>query len=98
MFLLCPGFDEYLLRVQSEGRAVGVATVVASDGSHRVWQYHSSIRRDGTSEPGPEPDQDRKVQPPMPPSGVAVIRICCPASRHPLGGLTEPPLLVIVER
>jgi PAS domain S-box-containing protein len=44
-------FDEYLLRVQREGRAEGIGTAVASDGSHRVWHYHSSIRHDGTSEP-----------------------------------------------
>ena len=45
------GFEEYLARVVREGRADGVGTVVAADGTYRVWHYHSSIRRDGVAEP-----------------------------------------------
>jgi hypothetical protein len=44
-------FARYLERVMREGRAEGLGTVVAADGSHRIWQYHSSIRRDGVAEP-----------------------------------------------
>jgi two-component system, cell cycle sensor histidine kinase and response regulator CckA len=46
-----PGFVEYLARVQRDGRADGVGTVVAADGTRRVWEYHSSIRHDGVAEP-----------------------------------------------
>ncbi|HEU4721504.1 MAG TPA: PAS domain S-box protein [Gemmatimonadaceae bacterium] len=46
-----PGFQEYLLRVQREGRADGIGSVVASDGTRRIWQFHSSIRREGVAEP-----------------------------------------------
>jgi PAS domain S-box-containing protein len=45
------GFREYLARVQREGRADGVGSVLASDGTRRIWQYHSSIRREGVAEP-----------------------------------------------
>jgi PAS domain S-box-containing protein len=45
------GFQEYLARVQREGRADGIGSVVASDGSRRIWQFHSSIRREGVAEP-----------------------------------------------
>ncbi|MDF2776443.1 MAG: domain S-box protein, partial [Geminicoccaceae bacterium] len=45
------GFQEYLARVRREGRADGVGTVLASDGTRRVWQFHSSIRREGVAEP-----------------------------------------------
>jgi len=45
------GFHEYLARVQREGRADGIGTVLASDGTRRIWQYHSSIRREGVAEP-----------------------------------------------
>jgi two-component system, cell cycle sensor histidine kinase and response regulator CckA len=45
------GFQEYLKRVQREGRADGVGSVVASDGTRRIWQFHSSIRREGVAEP-----------------------------------------------
>jgi two-component system, cell cycle sensor histidine kinase and response regulator CckA len=45
------GFQEYLARVQREGRADGLGTVIASDGTRRVWQFHSSIRREGVAEP-----------------------------------------------
>ena len=45
------GFRQYLARVQREGRADGVGTVVASDGTRRIWQFHSSIRREGVAEP-----------------------------------------------
>jgi two-component system, cell cycle sensor histidine kinase and response regulator CckA len=45
------GFFEYLARVQREGRADGVGTVLASDGTRRIWQFHSSIRREGVAEP-----------------------------------------------
>jgi PAS domain S-box-containing protein len=45
------GFQQYLARVKREGRADGIGTVVASDGTRRIWQYHSSIRREGVAEP-----------------------------------------------
>ena len=45
------GFEDYLARVTRDGRADGVGTVVAADGSLRVWQYHSSIRNVGVAEP-----------------------------------------------
>jgi PAS domain S-box-containing protein len=45
------GFQEYLARVQREGRADGVGSVLAADGTRRIWQYHSSIRREGVAEP-----------------------------------------------
>jgi len=45
------GFQEYLARVQREGRADGIGTVLASDGTRRIWQFHSSIRREGVAEP-----------------------------------------------
>jgi two-component system, cell cycle sensor histidine kinase and response regulator CckA len=45
------GFQQYLARVQREGRADGVGTVIASDGTRRIWQFHSSIRREGVAEP-----------------------------------------------
>jgi PAS domain S-box-containing protein len=45
------GFDDYLARVKRDGRADGVGAVVAADGSQRVWEYHSSIRKDGVAEP-----------------------------------------------
>jgi two-component system cell cycle sensor histidine kinase/response regulator CckA len=45
------GFQEYLMRVQREGRADGIGSVVASDGTRRIWQFHSSIRREGVAEP-----------------------------------------------
>ena len=45
------GFHEYLARVQREGRADGLGTVLASDGTRRIWQFHSSIRREGLAEP-----------------------------------------------
>ena len=45
------GFHEYLARVQREGRADGLGTVLASDGTRRIWQFHSSIRREGVAEP-----------------------------------------------
>jgi two-component system, cell cycle sensor histidine kinase and response regulator CckA len=46
-----PGFVEYLERVRREGSAEGIGTVVAADGSYRVWQYTSSIRNEGVAEP-----------------------------------------------
>ena len=45
------GFQEYLARVQREGSADGLGTVLASDGTPRIWQFHSSIRREGLAEP-----------------------------------------------
>ncbi|MDB4882583.1 MAG: domain S-box protein [Gemmatimonadetes bacterium] len=45
------GFAEYLARVQRDGRVDGIGTAVASDGSHRIWHYHSSIRHVGVAEP-----------------------------------------------
>ncbi|HKP16419.1 MAG TPA: PAS domain S-box protein, partial [Gemmatimonadaceae bacterium] len=45
------GFQEYLARVQREGHADGLGSVLASDGTRRVWQFHSSIRREGVAEP-----------------------------------------------
>ena len=45
------GFQSYLARVRREGRADGVGTVLASDGTRRIWQFHSSIRREGVAEP-----------------------------------------------
>src|SRR5215203_1788413 len=45
------GFQEYLARVRREGHADGLGTVLASDGTRRVWQFHSSIRREGVAEP-----------------------------------------------
>ena len=45
------GFQDYLHRVQREGRADGIGSVVASDGTRRIWQFHSSIRREGVAEP-----------------------------------------------
>ena len=45
------GFQDYLQRVQREGRADGIGSVVASDGTRRIWQFHSSIRREGVAEP-----------------------------------------------
>ncbi|MFL5617294.1 MAG: PAS domain S-box protein [Gemmatimonadaceae bacterium] len=45
------GFQEYLARVHREGRADGIGTVLASDGTRRIWQFHSSIRREGVAEP-----------------------------------------------
>jgi len=45
------GFHEYLARVKREGRAEGLGTVLASDGTRRVWHFHSSIRREGVAEP-----------------------------------------------
>jgi PAS domain S-box-containing protein len=44
-------FAEYLARVQRDGRVDGIGPTVASDGTHRIWQYHSSIRHDGASGP-----------------------------------------------
>ena len=45
------GFQDYLQRVQREGRADGIGSVIASDGTRRIWQFHSSIRREGVAEP-----------------------------------------------
>ena len=45
------GFQEYLASVQREGHAEGLGTVIASDGTRRIWQFHSSIRREGVAEP-----------------------------------------------
>ena len=45
------GFQDYLARLQREGRADGVGSVVAADGNRRIWQFHSSIRREGVAEP-----------------------------------------------
>jgi hypothetical protein len=45
------GFRDYLARVERDGRDDGLMTVIASDGSRRIWKYHASIRRDGVAEP-----------------------------------------------
>ena len=45
------GFDAYLESVRRDGRADGVGTVIAADGTRRVWQFHSSIRTEGVAEP-----------------------------------------------
>ncbi|MEO6527272.1 MAG: PAS domain S-box protein, partial [Gemmatimonadaceae bacterium] len=45
------GFAQYLTRVERDGRVDGIGTAIASDGSHRIWQYHSSIRHDDASGP-----------------------------------------------
>jgi PAS domain S-box-containing protein len=45
------GFEEYLARVRRDGRAEGLGTVIAADGSLRKWHYHSSIRNAGVAEP-----------------------------------------------
>jgi PAS domain S-box-containing protein len=45
------GFADYLARVQRDGHASGVGSVIAADGTRRIWQFHSSIRREGVAEP-----------------------------------------------
>ena len=45
------GFADYLARVQRDGHASGVGSVIAADGARRIWQFHSSIRREGVAEP-----------------------------------------------
>ena len=44
-------FDEYLRRIQEHGHDAGMMSVVASDGTTRVWMYRNVLSRqqDGTS-------------------------------------------------
>ena len=45
------GFHEYLAQIRRDGRADGIGSVLASDGTRRIWQFHSSIRSEGVAEP-----------------------------------------------
>ena len=44
-------FDDYLRRIQEQGHDAGLMSVVASDGTTRVWMYRNvlSRRQDGTA-------------------------------------------------
>ena len=42
-------FDDYLLRVQSDGYAEGLMQVQTRTGERRIWQYYNTLRSDGVS-------------------------------------------------
>jgi PAS domain S-box-containing protein len=41
-----PRCDEYLAEVQQKGFAKGILPVVAKNGAVRLWEYHSTLKRD----------------------------------------------------
>lgn len=44
-------FDEYLKRVQINGRAEGLMVLLARNGEHRIWEYKNTLRTGGPGGP-----------------------------------------------
>ena len=44
-------FDDYLLRMKSDGYAEGLMHVQTRTGERRIWQYYNTLRSDGVSPP-----------------------------------------------
>jgi PAS domain S-box-containing protein len=44
-------YERFVHRVVAHGQATGLMVVVTRNGEERVWEYHSTLRREGVSEP-----------------------------------------------